>query len=265
MLKRYKPTSTNGSTSLYNLPQSYSGGDITLFVNGQLLDTIDDINHPYGFTLDEINKQFSFFTPPLPDDFIYIIYDDSGVSSGINTSSDVGLLKLSKGFSLISYPGSIKAIWSKDSHKVLYPANVLANVKNLIIDQIEDRYGVPASSLIREIQTYRDDTGEYRTFIPGSTGVAWTNNGEHVSTPSLFREAGELDYGDEKVNNYVYYNPNNFILANCILGDDSATVISNDIQNPISSLPMGQRSGILIYVFPDADLSLTNELLEIYF
>jgi hypothetical protein len=269
MLKRYTPLQVpNGIVTTFELPSTYIGGDIILFINGQLLATRNDTEHPFGYTLDESNKNFTFYTPPHADDFIYILYDDTGESTGGSGESGVmgaGVIRISHQYSLISYPGAMKAMWDKNQHKVVYPENILANVQNLIIDQIEDRYGVPANMIIREIQTYRDDTAQYRTFIPGVTGIGWTNNGEHVTDTSLFRTPDSNDYGDPNNMGYVYYNPDNFILSNCVLDSDDITVVSNDVQNPISDLPVGQRSGILIYVKESADLSKTNNLLEIYF
>jgi len=265
MLKRFRPSSQpDGSKTEFLLPDSYVGGDISLFMNGQLLDVYQDTDHPYGYDLDEDNKKIIFYVAPLEEDYIYVIYDDSGESSNQLVSGS-GVLRLTKGYTLISYPGAIKAMWDKENHKVIYPDDVLANVKNLIIDQIEDVYGCPASDILREIQTYRDDSGKYRTFIPGSTAVAWTNNGEHIVNDDLYRDADDNDFGDPDNDNKVYYNPNCFLLANCILDTDDTTVISNDEQNPIDDLPMGNRSGIHLYIYPDADLSATDDLLEIYF
>jgi len=269
MLKRYTPLQVpNGANTTFELPSTYVGGDITLFINGQLLATRNDIEHPFGYELDETNKEFTFYIPPYENDYIYVLYDDTGDNTGGSGEAGVmgaGVIRISHKYSLISYPGAIKAKWDKDQHKIVYPEDTLANVQNLIIDQIEDRYGVPASTIIREIQTYRDDIDSYRLFIPGATGVGWTNNGEHITNDSLFRMPDTNDYGDPDNMGYVYYNPDNFILSNCVLDTDDITVVSNDEQNPISDLSIGQRSGIHIFIYEDADLSKTNNLLEIYF
>jgi hypothetical protein len=269
MLKRYVPLQVpNDIATTFELPSTYIGGDITLFINGQLLATRNDTEHPFGYTLDETNKNFTFYTAPQTDDFIYVLYDDSGEGTGGSGGDGAigsGVIRIKHGYSLISYPGATKAKWDKNQQKIVYPEDTLANVQNLIIDQIEQRYGVPASDIIREIQTYRDDVGQYRLYMPGITGTVWTNNGEHVTNTSLFRPADANDYGDPNFGNNVFYNPDNFILSNCSLDTDDITVISNDDENPIQDLPMGQRSGIHIYIYPDADLSKTNNLLEIYF
>ena len=269
MLKRFVPLEIpNGIRTTFNLPESYAGGDITLFVNGQLLATLNDTSHPFGYTLDETDKTFTFYRAPYTNDTLYIIYDDSGEGTIGGGTGDItfgaGILRLEPGFALISYAGAIKAKWDKVQHTVVYPEDTLANIQNLIIDQIEDRYGVPASEIIREIQTYRDDTGSYRLYIPGVTSPAWTGNGEHIINNELYRDPNTNDYGDPNNLGKVFFNPGVFTLSNCIL-DDNNNVVSNDLQNPIEDLPMGQRSGMLLTILPTADLSLTNGLLEIYF
>lgn len=268
MLKRFVPLEIpNGIITTFNLPSTYLGGDITLFVNGQLLATRNDITHPFGYVLDEINKTFTFYIPPISGDSLYIIYDDTGESTGGGTGSGAlgaGVIRFKPGYALWSYAGAIKAMWSTEAGTVIYPEDVLANVQNLIISQIEDRYGVPASEIFREIQTYRDDTGQFRLFVPGSTSKVWTANGEHVLNPDLYREAYSNELGDPDLGNNVYYNPGNFILTNTSL-DSENLVKSNDLENPISDLPMGQRSGIHTFIYNTPALDKTGGLLEIYF
>lgn len=266
MLKRFIPLQVpNGIITKFFLPSTYIGGDATLFVNGQLLSTRNEISHFLGYILDEANKFIQFYSPLLSGDQIYIIYDSEGESTTGGSSGNImgsGVMKLKTGYSLISYVGPIKSRWDKTQHKVVYPDKILANVLNLFIDQIEDRYGVQADTIIREIQTYDDDSQQYRTWT-SSTGKAWTYNGEHIINDSLYRIAGDLDYGDPDFGNYVYFNPNAFILSSTYL-DSSDVVISLDEDNNIQDLPMGLRRGIHIYVYPEADLSLTNNLLELW-
>jgi len=265
MLKRYKPPiQPDGIKTKFELPSAYIGGTITIFVNGQMLYSQDNTNDIFGYTLDEYNKTFTFYTPLENGDFLYVMYDSNGSSDAASDFSGKGLMRLSPGYNLISYQGMQKAHWNKNTSEVNYTGEILANVKNLIIDQIEDVYGVPADNIIREIQTYSDDTQSYYTFKPGITGVSWCGNAEHFYNQDLYRAAGNFEYGDPNDNNYVAYTPDNFILSNCKL-DSSLNLISLDKDNAIVDLPMGLRTGLMIYVKLDADLSSTGNALEIWF
>lgn len=265
MLKRYRPSSQpDGTKTLFVLPITYIGGNITLFINGQLVDTQNDTEHPFGYILDEGAKTYEFYTPPLDEDFIYLIYDDTGISDVGTDFSGSGLMRLRKGYNLISYQGQHQAKWNKDTSMVEYDENVLANVQNLLIDQIEEVYGVQASTIIREIQTYSDDVQQYFTFKPGATGVSWCGNAEHVYNKDLYRAASANEYGDPEDGDYVAYTPGNFILSNCKL-DDANELISLDVDNDIAALPAGLRTGIHVFIFEDADLSATDDRLELWF
>ena len=77
MLKRFKPEQPDGTRLVFNLPDRYTfDTDINLFVNGQLLDTFEDIEHPYGYFLDSHARIFTFYIPPLSDDYLYVMYDE---------------------------------------------------------------------------------------------------------------------------------------------------------------------------------------------
>jgi len=266
MLKRYNPTTQPDSTiTSWDLPDTFVGGTVTIFINGQMLALQDDDSEVYGYTVDEDNKTLDFYNAPLDGDFLYIIYDSDGSTDAASDYSGTGLMRLNKGFNLISYQGQKEALWDKDKSQIDYKEGILANVQNLFIDQIEDVYGVSANTIVREIQTYETDSGKYRTFNVGNTSPAWCGNAEHITDSSLYREAltDGTEYGDPGDNDYVVYNPNNFTLSNCYI--DTDTITSLDIDNKLEDLPAGLRTGILIYIYPDADLSKTDDLLEIWF
>jgi len=263
MLKRFLPTQPNGSATVFTLPDDYTGGDITIFINGQLLNTENVLGNPFDYDLDKDAKTFTFTLAPNLDDYLYVIYDsDGGVSSIIENNT--GIMRLSKGYNLISYQGNKQAMWDILQHKVVYHSEILANVKNLIIDQVEDIYGVPAEEIIREIQTYSDDTQTYFTYKPGATGSSWVGNAEHVINVDLYRASDTFEYGDPDDSDFVAYTPDNFILSNCRL-DASLDVISLDIDNPIQNLPNGLRTGIHVFIHESADLSISDNKLELRF
>lgn len=267
MLKRYKPsTQPNGDKTSWDLPDTFVGGTVTIFINGQMLSFQDEDKEIYGYTVDDDNKTLDFYTAPLDGDFLYILYDSDGSTENASDYSGTGLMRLDKGFNLISYQGEKEARWDKTDSEVKYTEGILANVQNLIIDQIEDVYGVKANTLVREIQTYETDSGKYRTFNTGNTSPAWCGNAEHITNDSLYRAAATdgTEYGDPDDDDNVVYNPNNFTLSNCYIDGDN-TMISLDEDNNLEDLPAGLRTGILLYIFPDADLGDTDDVLEIWF
>ena len=265
MLKRFK-IGLAGTNLTFNLPTQYAGGPISLYINGQLFSVQDDTTHPYGYTLDEIAKTFTFYTSLYTDDFIYVIYDSNGLGESATDFSGSGLMKLQPGFNLISYQGAKEAIWDATTNSVAYNPGVLANIQNLFVDQIESMYGVPINTIVREFQTFETDTGKYRTYNTSSTSPSWVGDASHVTNTALYRLSANdgTEFGDPNDNNYISYNPNNFILSNCYI-DGAGAVQSLDIDNNIVDLAAGLRTGILVYIHPTADLSLTNGLLELWF
>ena len=267
MLKRYNPPNQpNGTKTVWDLPSKYVGGVITIFINGQMLSVQDKSDEFYGFTVQEIDKTLTFYEAPEDGDFLYILYDSDGSSDTASDYSGTGLMRLETGFNLISYQGLKNAHWNSDTKEVNYDDGILANVQNLIIDQIENIYGTNVENIIREVQTFETDSGKYRTFNTTATSPAWCGTGEHVRNKDLYRAAEINEFGDPDDNNNVVYNPNNFILSNCYIDtNDNNTIKSLDVDNNLVDLPAGLRTGILIYVYPNADLSKTNDRLEIWF
>ena len=265
MLKRYKPPiQPDGIKTEFVLPSAYIGGNITIFVNGQMINSEGNTDDIFGYDLDETNKTFTFYEPLEDGDFLYVMYDSEGSSDRASDFSGKGLMRLKPGYNLVSYQGIHNAHWNKETSEMAYTDEILANVKNLIIDQIEDVYSTSAENIIREIQTYSDDSQKYFTFKPGSTGSSWCGDAEHVYNKDLYRVTSDFEYGDPDDNDYVAYTPDNFILSNCKL-DSNLDIISLDEDNTIADLPAGLRQGLHIYVKLDADLSKTEGALEIWF
>jgi len=263
MLKRYNPSQPDGVKTEFSLPDSYIGGVITIFINGQMLYTQDATDDIFGYTLDEDGKKFTFYTAPENGDFLYIMYDSEGGSDTASDFSGSGLMRLSKGYNVVSFMGKALSKWNSDTGEVNYPTDILANVQNLFIDQIIYTYGTAAGdnaqNIIREIQTYDDDSGKYRTYKPGATDTFWAGSGEHTTNEDLDRDSESNDSGE-----HLYYNPNNFILSKCLI-NGNGEIISGDVDNSIADLPAGLRQGIWIYVNEDADLSKTDGKLELWF
>jgi hypothetical protein len=266
MLKRYKPSQPDGTETKFDLPDAYSGGIVTVFVNGQMLHSQGDSDSPFGYDLNEDDKYIEFYVALLEDDFLYFLYDDDGSGDSGSDYSGTGLMRLNKGFNTISYQGLKEAYWDKDDHEVKYEEGILANVQNLIIDQIEDIYDCPASNIIRELGTYESDTGKYRVFNTSSTSPCWCGDGEHVTNSDLYKEEdGSIyEHGDPDDDNYIAYNPNNFILSNCYINSDD-DFVSLDQDNNLDDLPSGLRTGWSIYIHDASELDDTNGLLEIWF
>jgi len=263
MLKRFKPVQPDGITKRFYLPASYIGGIITIFINGQMLYTQNDTTDFYGYILDEINKFFEFYIPPEADDFLYVMYDSNAASDLATDFSGSGLMRLSKGYNVVSFMGKALSHWDSSTGLVDYNLNILANVQNLFIDQIIYTYpnaGINAQNIIREIQTYDDDSGKYRTYKPGASDIFWTGDGEHVTNQNL----NKVPTINDSQGSNIYYNPDNFILSKCLL-DTNKKIYSGDIDNNILDLPSGLRQGIIIYVLETADLTLTGDKLELWF
>lgn len=76
MIKRYEPSLPDGTRVEFELPDDYIlGTDITLFVNGQLVSSLNDTEHPYGYYLDNERKIFTFYVAPFNDERLYIMYE----------------------------------------------------------------------------------------------------------------------------------------------------------------------------------------------
>lgn len=76
MLSRYIPTEPiDGSNIEYTFPIDYNKGTITIFVNGQLLNTRDDLEHPFGYMLDLVEKKLVFFKPLQAEDSLFFLYE----------------------------------------------------------------------------------------------------------------------------------------------------------------------------------------------
>jgi len=76
MIKRYEPELPDGIRVQFTLPEDYIlGTDITLFVNGQLVLSMDDEDHPYGYFLDLNEKIFTFYTAPYSGERLYVMYE----------------------------------------------------------------------------------------------------------------------------------------------------------------------------------------------
>ena len=72
--------------------------------------------------------------------------------------------------------------WNKNSHKIVKNKDVKSTVKNVIIDQIEDIYGVPAKDMIKVINGYTGDENLFRNYIPGFTKDSSVHNFQLVYT-----------------------------------------------------------------------------------
>ena len=72
-------------------------------------------------------------------------------------------------------------IWSKTSHKII-KSEKKSTIKNVIIDQIEDVYGVNSDTLIKVINGYTGDNNEFRNYIPGLTKDSSIHNFQLVFT-----------------------------------------------------------------------------------
>ncbi len=76
MIKRYTPEHPDGVRVEFSLPDDYIlGTKITLFANGQLVNSFEKIDHPYGYFLDAIEKKFTLYVAPYADESLYLMYE----------------------------------------------------------------------------------------------------------------------------------------------------------------------------------------------
>lgn len=66
--------------------------------------------------------------------------------------------------------------WNKTAHEHVHDDVTVARIKNYIIDQIEDVYGVPANTMIEVLNTYIGDTNKMWNYVCGVTIDASEHN-----------------------------------------------------------------------------------------
>jgi hypothetical protein len=59
--------------------------------------------------------------------------------------------------------------WDKTKHKIIKNPDIKSTVKNVIVDQIEDVYGVDAKDYFKVINGYMGDVNKFYNYIPGFT------------------------------------------------------------------------------------------------
>jgi len=66
--------------------------------------------------------------------------------------------------------------WDNINHIIRKDSTVRSTIKNIVIDQIEDIYGVPASDLIKVANCYFGNNNAFLNYIPGLTKDTSVNN-----------------------------------------------------------------------------------------
>lgn len=79
--------------------------------------------------------------------------------------------------------------WDKTTHDHVHDDTTIATVKNYIIDQIEDVYGVPANTMIEVINTYVGDVHKMYNYVCGIT----IDSSEH-NFPLAYMDSGKVEY-----------------------------------------------------------------------
>lgn len=106
-----------------------------------------------------------------------------------NNNITTGIIQIEPNrWQLISIP-IIYGYWDNINHKLIHDDIIRANVKNYIIDQIEDRYSISANEYIEIISTYFGDDNEFKSYIPGITNVNSTHN-----FPLAFFDGENIEY-----------------------------------------------------------------------
>ena len=66
--------------------------------------------------------------------------------------------------------------WDQNSHKLVHNTQTYATIYNYVVLQIEDVYGVPASSMVEVFNTYIGTENFYYNFVPGKTNPSSIHN-----------------------------------------------------------------------------------------
>jgi len=90
-----------------------------------------------------------------------------------------GNLQVEDGFQLLSIPVEF-GYWDITTHQHIHDGVTRANIKNYVMDQIEDKTGLAANTQVEFANTYPGDLGVFRTYVPGVTNGLSTNNFELV-------------------------------------------------------------------------------------
>lgn len=103
-------------------------------------------------------------------------------SSGVNFGK--GYLEIEYDWALCAVPVEF-GYWSKTEHRHIHDGMTVAKFKNYIYDQIEDLYG---PGQIEVSNAYVGGTGQFYSFIPGSTPESSFNNFQLMYSDGDFME-----------------------------------------------------------------------------
>lgn len=94
------------------------------------------------------------------------------------TSCGSGIIEVEPNrWQLVSIP--IKyGYWDSNLHKHIHDDVTIARIKNYVVDQIEDVYGVDANTMVEVFNTYFGDVNKYYNFIPNVTDPLSIHNFE---------------------------------------------------------------------------------------
>jgi len=167
MLRRQLPLQPDGSVNRFDLPEDYTGGDVTIFVNGQLLATRDIEDHVYGFEVkldDEDNVYFlEFYTVLEDEEHLYVLYDGEGDG---NFAGEGTISVEANVWQLIALPLE-NQVWLDGK---MQKSDEQSTIKNCVVDQLEDVYDRPAEELFKVANcAIGDEGGQLRNYIPGFT------------------------------------------------------------------------------------------------
>lgn len=76
-----------------------------------------------------------------------------------------GVIEIEPGFQMIAAP-VVYGYWSSVEHKHVHDGSTIAKVKNYIVDQIEDVYGVQANTMVEVFNTLVGGEANYWNFVP---------------------------------------------------------------------------------------------------
>jgi hypothetical protein len=106
-----------------------------------------------------------------------ITYDECGGDSVISQSGEI---QIEPGvWQLLAIPQKT-GYWDNVLHKMYKDENTISKFENVVITQIEDTYGVQASTVLEVANAYIGDENLFRNYIPGLTSPLSVHNFELV-------------------------------------------------------------------------------------
>jgi hypothetical protein len=107
-------------------------------------------------------------------------YTETSVSGGLNGGS----IEIEYGWQLIAIPVEY-GYWSTATHEHVHDGVTIAKMKNYVVDQIDDQYGIDK---IEVANTYTGDNQAFYNYVYGSTPESSQHNFQLIYQDNIHSE-----------------------------------------------------------------------------